>query len=122
MNRSKLRELQEKYKKEVLEGVKIEDIKSDSHTRILAEILENAVPGRGIELMLGVCADPRLAGCTIYLQQSSCITRSRHRWIRDSKLNIEELRAVTGMSESNLRLILETGDAAPKDDRQMRLF
>lgn len=122
MDRSKMRELQGKYKKEVLEGVKIEDIKSDSHTRILAEILENAVPGRGVELMLEVCADPRLAGCTIYLQQSSCITRSRHRWIRESQLNIEELRAVTGMSESNLRLILETGDAAPKDDRQMRLF
>jgi len=122
MDRSKLRELQEKYKNEVRQGVKIEDIKYESHTRILSEILEKAVPGRGVELMLEVCADPRLAGCTIYLQQSSCITQSRHRWIRESGLDIEELREVTGMSESNLRLILETGDAEQENDRQMRLF
>lgn len=122
MDRRKLRELQEKYKNEVRKGVEIEDIKCDSDTRILAEILEKAVPGRGVELLMEVCADPRLAGGTMYLQQSSFVTKSRHRWIRESGLNIEELREVTEMSESNLRLILETGDAAPEDDRQMRLF
>lgn len=122
MDRAKLRELQEKYKNEVRQGVKIEDIKCDAQTRILAEILEKLVPGRGVELMMEVCADPRLGGGTCYLQQSSYMTQSRHRWIRESGMNIEELREVTGMSESNLRLILETGDAAPEDDRQMRLF
>jgi len=122
MDKSKLRKLQEKYKNEVRQGVKIGDIKCDSHTRILAEILEKAVPGRGVELMVKICDDTRLGGGTCYLQQSSYITQSRHRWIRESGLDIEELREVTGMSESNLRLILETGDAEPENDRQMRLF
>lgn len=123
MDRAKLRELQERYKKEVREGVRLEDLKAGSYTRTLAERLEEGAPGKGIELTLLVCADPLLAGCTIYLQQlSGCLIQSTRRWIRGSGLENEELRAVTGMSESHLRYVMETCDVAPEDSIQMRLF
>jgi hypothetical protein len=123
MDRAKLRELQEKYKKEVREGITIEDFKAGSYTRLVAETLENAVPGRGVELTLRLCEQPDLAGCSRYLQVSGYEMPSKLRWIRQSGLSIEDLRAITGHVESYLRQIMDTQDAdQPKDSRQMRLF
>ena len=83
----------------------IEQIKVDSPTRIIAEIIESRCPGLGVELTVEICA--RLGGAQIYLQDSETITRLiRDRWIREhGRLGNKILRQVTGLSESGLQRV-----------------
>lgn len=82
----------------------IEQIKQESPTRVIAEIIESRCPGLGVALTVEICA--RLGGSQIYLQDSETITRLiRDRWIRESRLDNKILRKVTGLSESGLQRV-----------------
>lgn len=87
----------------------------------LASIIEESVPGQGVNIVLKVASQFR--GTTIYCHNIDALTRrARDRWVRDhfdAGDRVPDIARTVNLSERRVWEILGT---APVDERQGRLF